>query len=82
MHVFGLEPGAEPGVEDFRLALPKVRIQSALNVEMVKLQFDGGNVFAEVSADVGFTNMKSGYAAAFGMGFYDHKHLLFNTGEV
>jgi len=41
MHVFGLEPGAQPGVVDFRLALPKIRLQSALNVEVIKLEFDG-----------------------------------------
>ena len=57
MHVFGLKPGAQPGVEDFRLALPKVGIQSALDVEMVELEFDGWNVILKVAPHVGFANM-------------------------
>ena len=41
MKVFGLKPGAQPGIENFRLPLPEVWIQSALNVEVIKLEFDG-----------------------------------------
>ena len=73
MHVFGLKPGAQPGIEDFRLALPKVWIQSALNVEVIELQFDGWNVFLKVAPHVGFANVKPGDAAAFGVGFYNHR---------
>jgi hypothetical protein len=57
MHVFRLEPGAQPGIEDFRLALPKVGIQSALDVEMVELEFDGWNVILKVAPHVGFANV-------------------------
>ena len=65
VHVFGLQPGAQPGIEDLRFALPKIRIQTALNVEMVELQFDCRNVITKVAADIGFTNVKSCNATAF-----------------
>jgi hypothetical protein len=65
MHVFGLKPGAEPGIKDLGFALPEVRFQSALNVEMVELQFDCGNVFTKIAADIGFTNVQPGDATAF-----------------
>ena len=80
MHVFGLKPGAQPGVEDFRLALPEVGAQSALDVEMIELQFDGGDVFLKVPPHVGFANVKPGNAAAFGVSLYNHRYLLFNNG--
>ena len=81
MHVFGLKPGAEPGIEDFRLTLPEVWIQSALNIEMVELQFDCWNVFTEISPHIGLANMKPSDTTAFRVSFYDHRYLLFNTGK-
>jgi hypothetical protein len=81
MHVLGLKPGAKPGIEDFRFTLPEVWIQSALNVEMVELQFDCWNVFTEISPHIGLANVKPSDTTAFGVSFYDHRYLLFNTGK-
>ena len=73
MHVFGLKPGAQPGIENFRLPLPEVWIQSALNIEVIELQFDGRNMFLEVAPHVGLTNVKPGNSATFGVGLYNHR---------
>jgi hypothetical protein len=82
MHVFGLKPRAQPGIEDFRLALPEVGIQSALDIDMIELQLDGGGVFLKVAPHVGFANVKPGNSAAFGVSFDNHRHLLFNVGRL
>jgi len=81
MHMLGLEPGAQPGVVDFRLALPKIRLQSALDVEVIELEFDGRNVILKIAPHIGFANVKPGNTAGFGMRFYNHRYLLFNFGQ-
>jgi hypothetical protein len=82
MQMFGLKPGAQPGIEDFRLALPKVRIQSALYVEMIELEFDGRNMFLKIAPHIGFANVKPSNSAAFRVCLYNHRYLLFNFGQL
>jgi hypothetical protein len=40
MHMPGLQPRAKAGIENLRLALPEIRLQTALNPEMAQLQLN------------------------------------------
>jgi hypothetical protein len=61
---------------DFRLALPKVRGQPTLNLEMIQKQLDYRNVAGKITADIGNANMQSGHPVTLGMCFDDHRNLL------
>jgi hypothetical protein len=80
MHMPGFQPGAQPGVEDFRLASPEIGLQTALNLEMIQLQLDAQNAFWEKTPGIACAHMQSGNAESFALCFDDHKHLLFNDG--
>ena len=49
VHMFGFEPRAEARIVNFRLALPEIWRQSALDAEMIQLQFDGGHFLGKIS---------------------------------
>jgi hypothetical protein len=82
MHVPGFKPGAQPWVEDLRLALPEIRLQPALNLEMIQLQLDARNVFGEIAADIVHAHMKPCDSASLALCLDDHTYLLFNVDEV
>ena len=73
VHVLGFEPGAEAGIGDLRLAIPEVGIETALNPEMVKKQFDGGNAIREIAPDIVNAHMESGDSMSFVLSFDYHK---------
>src|ERR1700679_857660 len=50
MEILRLQPGTQPGIEDIRLVLPKRRLQPALNLEMIELKFDDGNIPGKIKA--------------------------------
>lgn len=77
LHVFGFKPCAETRIEDFRLALPKIRCQSTLDPEMIQLQFDGRDVLWEISPYVIGSDMESRETPTFALRFDHHIHLLF-----
>jgi len=79
VHVPGFEPGAEPGIEDLRLAAPKIWTQTTLNAQMIELQLDDGNVFREIAPDIMNTDVQSGNAVGLALGFNHHTHL---PGEI
>jgi hypothetical protein len=80
MQVPGFKPGAKPGVEDLRLALPKIGIQAALNLEMIQQQLDAQNVFGKIPPDIADTYMQPGDAESFALCFDDHTCLPFYAG--
>jgi len=80
MHMPGFKPGTEPGVEDLRLASPEIRLQAALNLEMVQLQFDAGDVFWEIAPDIACSHMQSSDAESPALCFDDHTCLPFYAG--
>lgn len=67
MHMFCLQPRAQPGIVDLRLILPEIGTQPALNLQMIQLQFDDCDASGEVSPDIRGSNMQSGNAKADGM---------------
>src|SRR5690348_5724511 len=82
MKVLRLQPGAEPGIVDFRLALPEVGFETALNAEMTELQFDVLRSFGKVATDVVCADMQSRHAMTFALRLNHHrKYLLFKSVE-
>lgn len=79
MHMPGFKPGAKPGVEDLRLALPEIGFQVALNLEMIQLQLDAGNALGKIAPDIAYAHMQAGDAKSFALCFHDHSHLIFNA---
>jgi hypothetical protein len=78
----GLQPGAQPWVVNLRLALPKVRRQPALNLEMIQKQLDDRNAAGKITADIGNANMQSGHPVTLGMSFDYHRNLLPTADDV
>jgi hypothetical protein len=72
VHVPGFKPGAETGVEDFRLAVPEIWLQAALNLEMIQLQLNARNAFGKVAPDIVHAHMQSGDAESPALCFDDH----------
>ena len=50
--VLRFQPGAKSRVADFRLVLPKVRAETALNLEMIELELDHRGAFGEIPSYV------------------------------
>lgn len=80
--IFGLEPGAEPGIVDLRLILPEIGRQAALDPQMIQVQLDGGGVPGEVAPDIVHAYVKSDDSEAFFLRFDHHGFLLFLGTEV
>jgi hypothetical protein len=76
--VLGLQPGTEAGIVDFGLIVPEAGAQTALDLEMIQLQFDYGDVFRKITANVRCTDVESSEAAALALCFDYHTRLLFN----
>jgi hypothetical protein len=55
--MLGFKPGAKSGIEDFRLILPEIRRQVALDLEMIQLQFNEGDSAREIALNVGSANV-------------------------
>lgn len=66
---------------NFRLSLPEIRLQPALNLQMIELQLDDRNVLGEIAPNVGRTNVQTCDAMSFGMSFHYHINLLSNADE-
>ena len=63
LHVGDLEiqPLAQPGIVDFRLALPELRGQVALDIQMIQLQFDDIDVLRKVAPYILRTDLQTGH---------------------
>jgi hypothetical protein len=73
VEILGFKPCAEPWIVDFRLTLPEVGFQAALNAQMAELEFDVVRVFWKIAANIRASNVKAGDAVAFTLSFDDHK---------
>jgi hypothetical protein len=80
VHVLGFEPRTKAWIVDFRMALPKIRGQSTLDPKVIQLQFDGRDIFGEISPNIIRSDVQSGKASPFALRFNYHIHLLFNVG--
>ena len=80
VEILGFEPGAEPGIVDFGLALPEVGLETALDAEMPELQFDVLRAFREITADVIRSDVQSGNAVTFALCFDNHMRPAFDIG--
>jgi hypothetical protein len=77
--VFGFQPGAEPGIVNLRLALPKVRLQPTLNLKVIQVQLNNHNMPGKITPDIGSSHMQPSQATAFALCFDHHMCLLFNA---
>jgi len=78
MKMLGFEPGAEPGIVNFRLVPPEIGRQATLDPQMIQLQFNDRDAFGEVTPHVGDSNVQPRHSQARAMCFDYHTHLLFN----
>jgi hypothetical protein len=79
MHMPGFEPGAQPGVEDLRLASPEIGLQAALNLEMIQLQLDAENVLREIAPGIACTHIQTSDTEPLALCFDHHKYLPFKV---
>lgn len=78
--VLGFEPGAQARIVDLRMALPEVRGEPALDLQVVQLQLNNRGSLGEIATNVGGTDMQSDDTAALGLCSDDHIYLLFSVG--
>lgn len=62
---------------NLRLAEPKGGFQTAVNLQVIQMQFDDGNVLGKITAHVGDANVQSGDTATPGLCFDYHAGLPF-----
>ncbi|MDR3775513.1 MAG: hypothetical protein P4K97_01355 [Terracidiphilus sp.] len=73
VEIFGFQPGAQPGIVDLGLALPEIRSEAALDLQMIQLQLNHRNAPGKVTADVADADVEPGDNTALAMGFDYHK---------
>jgi hypothetical protein len=78
VEVFRFQPSAQTGIVNLRLTLPEIRLEIALDPQVIQLQLDGCDVPWEVATDVADAHVQTGYHAAFAMCLDHHTHLPFN----
>ncbi|MGH9600205.1 MAG: hypothetical protein ACRD27_10090 [Terracidiphilus sp.] len=61
------KPFAQPGIVNFRLAVPKAGRQLAINVEASQLNFNGLNMPWDIAPNVPSADIESGNFAAFAL---------------
>ena len=72
MEILRLEPGAEPWIVDFWLALPEVGLETTLDAKVSELKLDVLGSFREIAPDVLSSNIQSGYSVTFALCLYYH----------
>jgi hypothetical protein len=80
MHMPGFQPCAEAGIEDLRLPLPEVWLKSALDLEMIQLQLNDGQMFGKIAPDIVCAYMQSGNSTSLALCLDDHTYLPINAG--
>jgi hypothetical protein len=61
---------------DFRLSLPKIGTEAALNLQMIQLQLDHADLPGKVPPDIVHADEQPGDADAFALCFHYHTNLL------
>ncbi len=79
VEVLGLQPGTKPGIVNLRLAPPEPGVQATLNLEMIQLQLDDGNIPGEIPPNVRRAHVEPSQTATLALCFDHHTHLLFNN---
>lgn len=74
MQVFGFQPGAQTGVMNICVAFPEIGRQCALDLQVIEVQLDLGNVSREVALHVASAHMKAGHASGLPLCFHYHSH--------
>jgi hypothetical protein len=74
-----LKPRAQPGIENLRLTLPEIRLEPALNLQMIQLQLDASNVFGKVAPDIVHAHVQSDNSASLALCLDDHTYPLFKA---
>ena len=72
VHMLGLEPGAQPGIVNFRLALPEIWRQPALDAKVIQLKLNRGDVLGKISPHIIRADEQSGESPTFTLRFDDH----------
>jgi hypothetical protein len=82
VHVLGFKPRAQTGIEYFRLSLPEIGRQPALDPKVIYLQFNGGDVSGKITPDVVCADDQSRESATFTLCFDDHMAPALHRGDV
>ncbi len=64
---------------NLRLSLPEIRLQPALNLQVIELQLYDGNILGKIAPYVSRTNVQSGDTMSLGLSFHHHTYLLSNA---
>lgn len=67
---------------NLRLSLPELGRQATLNLQMIEVQFDDGDVPGEVAADVVHADVKPDHCQAFALRSDYHAFLLFKKDRM
>jgi hypothetical protein len=74
VEVFGIQPGAQAGIVNVGVAVPEIRGQGALDLEVIEMQFNERNVPREMALHVARAYVEAGDAAGFPLCFHNHTH--------
>jgi hypothetical protein len=75
LQLFQFEPVTQPWIVNLRLALPEMRLQSALDSQVVQFQIDAFDVLGKIAADIIDSNIESGDAMSRPLRFNHHTYL-------
>jgi len=70
--VFRFQPRAQPRVVDLGFAIPEIRLQTALDMQVIELKLNNRNVLGKIAANVRRAHMKSSEAPTLTVCFYNH----------
>ncbi|MGA9463204.1 MAG: hypothetical protein WBV28_10465 [Terracidiphilus sp.] len=73
VEMFGLKPCAQAWIVDFRLALPEVGCEIALNLKMIQLKFNELHTTREITLDIIDPDIQAGDASTLALCFDYHK---------
>src|SRR5208337_2963382 len=80
VEVLRLQPRAQAGIADLRVALPEIGLESELNEQMVQVQLDDAGFSWKIAAHISRAHVDAGKLTAFAMRFDNHADLP-NNGE-
>jgi hypothetical protein len=75
VHMPGFQPRTEARIEYLRFILPEIGFEAALNLEVIQLQLDAGDIFRKIAPDIIYAYMKPGDSAPFALCFDHHVYL-------
>ncbi len=75
----GFQPRTQPGIVDLRLTAPEIRAEAALDLQMIQLQLDHGDILRKIAPDIVRAYMQSGNSTTLALRFDHHTYLPYNV---